>query len=502
MQTNVLEYLESSAQQYADKVIFTGENETVTFSQLRTRAQALCARIAPYFTQGEPVIVMMEKSIGTVVSYLSVLYGGGYYIPIDSDLPALRIQGILEFVDAGLLITDSRSLPVVQAWHFDGKVLVVDSLTEGSESLGPTDRWQSGCDTDAMYVIFTSGSTGTPKGVVTSHRAVIDYIDAFAKTAHITDADVFGNQAPLDYVAAIRDMYLPMKTGASTVLIPKKLFSVPARLFDYLDDNQVTTICWVVSAMCIPAKLKAFAYKVPKYIAKVIFTGAVMPAKYLMEWQLHLPRALYMNNYGPTEITASCTYHIIDHMVSEDEKIPIGRPYHNTGILLLDESGKKITTPNTIGEICVRGTCLASGYFGDPVRTAASFIQNPTNVQYTDPLYKTGDLGSCDENGVLWFHGRMDSQIKHMGHRIEMSEIEHAAKSMPDVEECCCLYDQEKELLYLFYESTSVAPGDMAAYLRKFLPAFMIPRKLIAKEKLPLRFNGKIDMQALKDEMI
>ncbi len=208
-----------------------------------------------------------------------------------------------------------------------------------------------------------------------------------------------------------------------------------------------------------------------------------------------------MNHYGPTEITASCPYHIVDHLVADTEVIPIGKPYHNTEILLLDEAGRKITTAGEKGELCVRGTGLSAGYFKDPIKTAEVFTQNPTHSLYTDMIYHTGDIGSRDDEGVLWFHGRSDSQIKHMGHRIELGEIEHAVKAMPGIGECCCFYQAERELLYLFYETADVTPAQVTTHLRTLLPAFMIPRRLIAMERFPLRFNGKIDMQALKAQM-
>ena len=501
MQTNILEYLEQTAQAYPNKVAFTHEDEQETFSSLRAKALNLCATISPFFQQGEPVVIFMEKSVRTILSYLAVLYGGGFYIPVDADLPLPRIQSIVSLVGPRLILTDHKTTPIAAELSKASTIYDVQDVESAAGAHGETDRWKTCCDTDAMYVIFTSGSTGAPKGVVTTHRAVIDYIDAFAAVASIGPDDVFGNQAPLDYVAAIRDVYLPLKTGASTVLIPKKLFSMPAKLFDFLDEHAITTLCWVVSALCIPVKMDAFSYSVPKYVRKVIFTGAVMPARYLAMWQKALPDAFYMNHYGPTEITASCTYHIVDHPVADTEVIPIGKPYHNTEIILLDEAGRRITAAGEKGELCVRGTGLAAGYFKDPAKTAEVFTQNPAHSLYTDIIYHTGDIGSRDDDGVLWFHGRSDSQIKHMGHRIELGEIEHAAKTMPGIGECCCFYQAERELLYLFYETTDVAPAQVSAYLRTLLPAFMIPRRLIAMEHFPLRFNGKIDMQALKAQM-
>lgn len=337
--------------------------------------------------------------------------------------------------------------------------------------------------------------------MVTSHQAAIDYIEAFTAISGITQEDRLGGQAPLDYVAAIRDIYLPLKTGASTVLLDKRLFSFPGELFDELDRYQVTTLCWVVSALCIPAKMNVLRSRAPSHVNKVIFTGAVMPSKYLAQWQSALPDALYLNHYGPTEITASCTYAIMDHPVHDDEVLPIGKPYRNTDIFLLNGQGQLITKPGEVGEIYVRGCGLALGYFGDPQKSAETFIQNPLHDRYRDPVYRTGDLAHYDNQGVYWFHGRMDHQIKHMGHRIELSEIEHAANSHSGVEASCCQYDEETQVIWLFYESDQVPSRELAVALREALPAFMLPRKLIGMPRLPLKDNGKIDIQALKEQM-
>ena len=182
--------------------------------------------------------------------------------------------------------------------------------------------------------------------------------------------------------------------------------------------------------------------------------------------------------------------------MEDDTVLPIGVPYENYQVLLLNEDHTE-TAPGQVGEICVAGPILALGYYGNPEKTAESFIQNPLNPNYRELIYKTGDLGRFREDGVLEFHGRKDRQIKHMGHRIELSEIEGTAAEIPGVEECCALYQKEKELLYLFYSGTA-SSKEITLHFRKVLPAFMVPRKLVNLASVPHLPNGKVDMQTLK----
>ena len=179
-----------------------------------------------------------------------------------------------------------------------------------------------------------------------------------------------------------------------------------------------------------------------------------MPCKYLKIGQPNLPDVMFVNQYGPTEATASCTYYVVDKQVEDDTVLPIGVPYENYRIILLNEDGTE-TEKGKTGEICVSGPILALGYYGDKERTEQSFVQNPLNNNYRELIYKTGDLGSFREDGILEFHGRKDRQIKHMGHRIELGEIEETAKQIDGVEDCCSLYYKEKEQLYLFYTGSA-----------------------------------------------
>lgn len=351
--------------------------------------------------------------------------------------------------------------------------------------------------TDPLYIIYTSGSTGNPKGVMTSHLSLMTYINAYCDVMHIEESDVLGNQSPLDYIAAIRDIYLPLKTGCSTAIIPKKYFMEPNALFDYMNDKKVSSVGWSVSAFTILTSLGAFEEVGLKSLRKICFSGSVMPCRVLRKWQENLPEAHFVNQYGPTEATASCTYYSVDHTVEDDEVLPIGKAYDNYRVFLIDEHGNEPAVGKQ-GEICVCGPILALGYYNDPERTAAAFTLNPLNRAYPERMYRTGDYGRLDEDGILHFCGRMDRQIKHMGHRVELDEVEHAANVVEGVAESCVIYNKAKEVLILFYTG-DCDRRSLALALRDELPGFMVPRKIKKLEQLPKLPNGKYDMKKLEE---
>ena len=351
--------------------------------------------------------------------------------------------------------------------------------------------------TDPLYIIYTSGSTGNPKGVMTSHLSLMTYINAYCDVMHIEESDVLGNQSPLDYIAAIRDIYLPLKTGCSTAIIPKEYFMEPNALFDYMNDKKVSSVGWSVSAFTILTSLGAFEEVGLKSLRKICFSGSVMPCRVLRKWQENLPEAHFVNQYGPTEATASCTYYSVDHTVEDDEVLPIGKAYDNYMVFLIDEHGNEPAVGEQ-GEICVCGPILALGYYNDPERTAAAFTLNPLNRAYPERMYRTGDYGRLDEDGILHFCGRMDRQIKHMGHRVELDEVEHAANVVEGVAESCVIYNKAKEVLILFYTG-DCDRRSLALALRDELPGFMVPRKIKKLEQLPKLPNGKYDMKKLEE---
>ena len=497
MDISVLNWLDDTAAKYPQKTAFYDDHNSITFSQFDQITKACGTYLSQHIPAGSPVVVMSGRHIFTPAYFLSVVRAGCFYAPIDSTMPDHRLRQMISVVDAAYMLVDRENLEKAHQLGFDGEIFVADDIADTPVDETALLMARENITEEApLYVIFTSGSTGVPKGVITSHHSLMCYIDAVCEVLKADDSDVFGGQAPLDYIAAIRDIYIPLYTGASTVIIPKNIFSMPNELFAMLNQYHVTGLCWSVAGVSLPAKLNAFSESKPEYLKKVVFSGSVMPGKYLRAWQEALPDVTYINQYGPTEATASCTYHIVDELADDSTVLPIGKPYKNYSVTVITPEGKRAGVGET-GEICVSGPCLALGYYGNDEKTAQSFVQNPLNKNYRELIYKTGDIGSFDENGVLRFHGRADRQIKHMGHRIELEEIESTAKSIEGVLDCCSLYQKEKELLYLFYVGDATAK-DITLYFRKNLPAFMTPRKVISLGELPTLPNGKIDMTTLK----
>lgn len=497
MEKSVLCRLNSVSEKYPGKTAFRDTENSLTFGEFNELTRSVGTYLSGIVSPGSPVAVMSGRHVYTPACFLGAVRAGCFYAPMDGDMPVARLNQILGVIKAGVMLVDRAHLETAESLDFDGTIVVTEDIinTPADDELLKSREDGIVC-TYPLYVIFTSGSTGVPKGVITSHQSLMTYIDSVGKVLSIDDTDVLGNQSPLDYIAAVRDIYLPLSFGASTFIIPKNEFAVPAQLFDTLNRERITTLCWSVAGVELPAKLGAFDVSKPEYLKKLCFSGSVMPCKYLKLWQENLPDVLYVNQYGPTEATASCTYYVVDEKVDDDTVLPIGKPYDNYRVFLLNEDNTP-TEQGKIGEICVSGPILALGYYGNAEYTQKSFVQNPLNPNYRELIYKTGDLGSMDPDGTLRFHGRKDRQIKHLGHRIELGEIEEAAKKIEGVLDCCSLYNKPKEHLYLFYTGSATSK-DIVISFRKNMPAFMVPRKLVNLDKLPTLPNGKIDMQTLK----
>lgn len=495
MEYNVVSFLENSYRNYPKKYVCIDEDESLSYEELWETSHIIAENLIDKINRGNPVPILMKKSCKTLRVIWGIIKAGGCYVVIDPTLPQERILSILKVCSANFVISDKEYEKMGNL-----SVAYYSELIKNNERIlseDVNDRITSICDVDPLYVMFTSGSTGIPKGVVVSHRSVMDFINCFVELFDIQENDILGNQAPWDFDVSVKDIFSAIKVGATIQIIPKKYFSLPVQLVDFLDSKKISVLIWAVSALCIVSSRNLLRLKCPSSIHKIIFSGEVMPTKQYNIWREAYPKILFANVYGPTEITCNCTYYIVNGKYGENEVIPIGKAFPNERVFLMDENNLLIdkTMQDKIGEICVSGTAVGLGYYGEKEITEANFVQNPLNNKYTEIIYKTGDMGYYNSTGELCYSSRKDFQIKHMGHRIELTEVERVLNNIDSVEISCCVYFQNTIVAFIQgnFENKMVIHN-----ARNKLPSYMIPERIIKLENMPLNKNGKIDRQELK----
>lgn len=488
-----IEDVRNTAENLDAKIFLMDNDQSLSYKSFYdsviSNANALLTMIEP--NQNKPIVVFIDRNVESVVSFFSVASTGNFYVPVDIMQPTQRISLIIDTLNPILIINATkRSNPELDHSVVSYEEILKKQLFD-EEKIFEINR--KIIDTDPLYAMFTSGSTGIPKGVLVSYRSVRDLVVQFHNEFQFESSDVFGNQAPFDFDVSVKDIYNALYVGATVVIIPKVNFSFPAKLVSFLNEHKITVGIWAVSVLRIVENLKGLDKGVPKHMKKIMFSGEVMSNKVLNYWRKHLPDTKFVNLYGPTEITCNCSFYTVEKAYGDDDILPIGIPFKNTRIVILDENNKAITKANEQGEICVLGSSLALGYYNNPTVTQEAFVNNPLNTDFEEKMYRTGDLGYYNDEGLLMFASRKDHQIKHMGHRIELGEIENSANALSIIDASFCIYDKDEEKIVMFYQSSEEINRDLYKALLGSLPKYMIPNRFVHYEKLPLNNNNKID---------
>ncbi len=498
----VSDYLDKTRERYPDKLAYADNAREVTFQQLYDEAIHVADALVSRDLFKSPVLLYMDKSVSLISCFTGVAYSGNLYSPIDTKMPVERINKIIQTLDPAAVITDREHISAARGLFAEREILVFEDLMQNN-----ADEDKVRCvrkriiDTDILYVLFTSGSTGTPKGVTINHRAVIDFTEWISDCYHFDETTVFGNQAQLYFDLSIQDVYGPLRNGSATILIPNRLYSSPVRVWKTVIERGVNTLVWIPSMLSLFADLDVLEHMEKAPLRTVLFCGEVMPVNKLNYWIRNYPDAVYANLYGPTECTEACTYYTIDRGFGDDELLPIGRPCNNCDAVLLDENGNAVTEIGITGELCIRGTCLSSGYYGDLTRTNEVFVQNPLNKNYPELIYKTGDIVKYNDDHELVYVCRKDHQVKVRGYRVELGEIESAALSVDRVLKACCLFDKENEKIILVYTG-DITKEELALMMADLLQDYMMPGQYIRRDSIPLNDNGKTDRTALAIEYL
>jgi amino acid adenylation domain-containing protein len=489
-------------------------------------ARALLARGV---ATGDRVGILAPKSAAAVVAVFGVLKAGACYVPLDPKSPAPRLTAIMADSGMAVVLADQAnahqaaamadSVPrlrtvIVTGPHWgrepaaepgsgaspDPEVVPWDAvLAEPAEAL-PADL---AIDTDLAYILYTSGSTGTPKGVMISHRASLTFVDWAAACTGLEEGDHVCCPAPLHFDLSVFDLFASCKVAACMTVVPEMTAMFPARLAQWMERERISvwySVPSVLTMLVTYGKLSAFDLS---GLRAIIFAGEVFPAKHLNGLMAELPRARFLNWYGPTETNVCTWYEVPAGAAALTAPVPIGKACANTDAFAVTDEGGQVAKPGEEGELYVRGSGLMRGYWGDQEKTRQMLIMNPFRSDYDELTYRTGDLVALDDEGNFVFLGRRDGMVKTRGHRVELGEVETALYGHPAIREAVVLPVPDELLgsrLRAFISTDG--PGDLTreevlGHCRRRLPAYMVPDVVEFCEALPRTSTGKIDRALL-----
>jgi len=508
VQINVLEYFEKNTLlKFSNKTAIVDNDIPYTIRELEIYAKKLAHLI---IQKGDfinrPIAAFLPKSANVVIADLAITYSGNIYVNLDIKSPGQRIKNLLGNIQPALIITNKELAHNFGPLETDSQTIILieeifaKDIKYDNEAI--LRRLETLIDTDPLCIINTSGSTGLQKSVVLNHRSFIDFTDWAIDHLQIGEDEIIGSLSPVFFDIYSFELCLCLARGATIILIPDKMAAFPTKIVEFLKQHHINFIFWVPTIMVNIANLDILSKIELPALRKILFAGEVFPTKHLNYWRKHVSQASYINLYGPIEITLDCTYYIVNREFADDEPIPIGFPCRNTDVLILNDDNK-LANPGEPGELCVRGTSLALGYWNHPENTSKAFVQNPLNASYPEVIYRTGDLVYKNDRNEIMFIGRKDFQIKHLGYRIELGEIEHAVLSTFSlIQNVCVLYNKNKKEITLFYEAkTKISPAYLRLKLSELLPKYMLPTAFLQLKEMPRNPNGKIDRNFLNMQL-
>ena len=465
--------------------------------------------------RGDRVSIYLAKSIDAVAAIFGTLKDGAAYIPVDPNAPASRNAYILADCRVKALIVEGRFAEALRgepggsSWPYAllqfngaGNGVGLAAALDQAHHDGPAKEASTVLShpDDLAYILYTSGSTGRPKGVMLSHRNAVSFVDWCSRTFEPRPQDRFSSHAPFHFDLSILDMYVPLKHGATLVLIGSEAGKDPARLASLIVDRRLTVWYSTPSILSLLVQYGDLAEHDLSALRTVLFAGEVFPIAHLRALKEQLPHPRYFNLYGPTE-TNVCTYFEVPETIAADraEPYPIGKTCSHLESLVVEEAGAE-SKPGEQGELCIRGPAVTEGYWNLPEQTAAAFLTDGEGRRW----YRTGDLVVEDENGDYVFRGRRDRMVKKRGFRVELGEIEAILYRHPDIRQAAviALDGDEGVMIKAFVSSRSgkrLSVIALKGFCSQQLPLYMVPDRFSSHPSLPTTSTDKIDYQALKD---
>jgi D-alanine--poly(phosphoribitol) ligase subunit 1 len=480
-------------------LLYPETGERVSYAELNRLADRIAAVLHTQGVRpGEVVVLFHDKSPAAYAAMLACLRMGIIYVNLDPDSPWERLARILGTCRPRRVVNAFAAVPFASELAAAGHDEVLHLRALPDEGEAPPDARFSG--SHPAYIMFTSGSTGMPKGAVMSHANLLGFIAWAQNRFGIVPDDVLTNVNPIYFDNSVFDFYSALFSGAALVPATAEQVRDTRRLVRLVNAAGCTIWFSVPSLLVYLLTTRALAASDFPAMRKIVFGGEGFPKSKLRQlYELFGARAGLENVYGPTECTCICSAHTLRAADFDDMQTlaPLGLLAENFDYEILpQEAGNP-----DFGELFLRGPQVGLGYYNDPERTARSFGQNPRHAHYADIGYRTGDLVQRDANGWLHFRGRADYQIKHMGYRIELEEIEAAFNSLPGVKECGVIYqglgDGLGQIIAFVAAASDTAAEALLRQVATILPPYMVPRQVRLLDPLPKNANGKIDRPAL-----
>lgn len=491
MVINTIEYLNDSAMKHPDKIAFADDKTSITYGELYRKGRRLGAAICKNVDARTNIVVLGRRSPSYIVMLSGIWYANCCCVPIDTELPIDRIRTILEQTHSDIVIYDDYYREQAESLPLKHRINLDEFDYDGFSEDDPDIMKRKYLDEDAACIYFTSGTSGVPKGSVICHRSLINLAEGLCDDLEYGEDEILAGQTPLYYVASLHDIMPAFKNAYSVFLIPANILMFPKTVIQFLAENKVTVLSMVPSILSHIASYGNVSEKELPYMRKILFGGEIISVSVIEKWKKACHSCDFYYCYGLTETTTTaCFWKVDNNKLMHDDEVPIGNALRNVDIFLLDEEGNLAQE----GEICFRGACLAKGYYGEEELTEKFFCNNPNNPYYHEKIYRTGDMGKYNEDGQIIFKGRRDYQIKVMGHRIELNDIENTVLTHKDVNKACCVY---KGKIILYYEG-EIEAAELKTYLERKIPKYMMPAKY-AKIQIPLLSNGKMDRKKIRD---
>lgn len=478
---NLLAFLEQTVSWLPEKIAIREDDRAVSFRTLHNQARALGTFLAEQGLERRGIGLLVHSLTDTAAGFFGILSAGGFCILLDASLPRQILENMIGRGKPDCILCDEAGAELLRSTGHASLICPLETARKGAADADALNRLrQQSIDDDPACMIFSPGERNT--GVLFSHRSMIDRIRRLSDVLGCGCDTVFGSQPDRSPAECLEELLAAVGAGGTVCRSDALERLSPAEQICVMNDWGVNTLYWTASALEVLSGSGGFQICTPKKLRTVAFSGEPVSARHLMLWRRALPNAALLNLYG-TVFTGVCCCFRLNRVLTAEERVPLGMPLPNVGILLLDDQGQE----SDAGEICIRGSCL-DGIPGLNLDPAS---------EYPRRLMHTGDYGVRSDRGELVYLGRKDSRVKIRGRRADPQMVEAAAANLPDCESACCQYEEKTGRLQLFYAG-SCSCQEMTEYLKDHLPRFLLPQCLYRLEMLPTMPDGRVDRIQLR----